>query len=51
MTTLGQWIGKTSGTNSGFVVLNIELENPFSGRIMFADDNFGEAYWYYCFRK
>ncbi len=39
MTTLGQWIGKTSGTNSGFVVLNIELENPFSGRIMFADDN------------
>jgi hypothetical protein len=39
MSDLGQWFGKTSGTNSGFVVLNLEFQNPLIGRIMFADDN------------
>lgn len=39
MVSIGQWFGKTSGTNTGLAVLNLEFLNPLAGRIMFADDD------------
>lgn len=42
----GQWIGTASGTNGGFVAINIEKRNKEVGNVMFEDFDGGSVNFY-----